>query len=203
MRQGAVGLGVSLLAICWSGGSQAALTCPDIEQYLMDKAKGVVCQDLADLRATGPTAASALPLPPVTPPNNSITYPDGTPIPAFGITSATDPTVISLAPTPTTDPVPGIQVTGWFADDPTGQARFLLRFPSNWNGKLVVAGSSGTRSEFNGDWAWSNYVLPKGYAYASQNKGVLNFFLSSSADPLGCRLNPSSGTFVQCTGPSP
>ena len=71
-------------------------------------------------------------------------------------------------------PVSGIQVEGWFADDPAKEARFLLRFPDDWNGKLVVAGASGTRSEYNGDWAWSDYVLPKGYAYASQNKGVLN-----------------------------
>lgn len=192
MRQRAGALSVSLVAFCWSGASHAGLSCPEIEQFLMDKAKGVVCAELPDLRATSPA-----PLPPVTPANNSITYPDGTPVPPFGITSATDPTVISIAPTPTSDPVPGIQVSGWYADDPTGQARFLLRFPADWNGKLVVAGASGTRSEFNGDWAWSNYVLPKGYAYASQNKGVLNFALSSAADPLGCRLNPTSPVFVR------
>ena len=68
--------------------------------------------------------------------------------------------------------------------------------PKPWNGKLAVAGASGTRSEFNGDWAWSNFVLSKGYAYASQNKGVLNFFLSSATDPLACRLNPTSPVFV-------
>ena len=38
--------------------------------------------------------------------------------------------------------------------------------------------------------------MQKGYAFASQNKGVLNFYLTTSADPLGCRLNPSSTTFV-------
>ena len=72
--------------------------------------------------------------------------------------------------------------------------------PDTWNGKLVVAGASGTRSEFNGDWAWSDYVLQEGYAYASQNKGVLNLYLLSltdpyyvnetGADPLACRDNP-------------
>jgi alpha-beta hydrolase superfamily lysophospholipase len=79
----------------------------------------------------------------------------------------------------------------------------VLRFPDDWNGKLVVAGASGTRSEYNGDWAWSDYVLPKGYAYASQNKGVLNLYLVSLAsatqpasDPLACRLNPSSSVWV-------
>src|SRR2546427_9465636 len=34
-------------------------------------------------------------------------------------------------------------------------------------------------SEFNGDFAWSDYVVQKGNAYASQNKGVLNLFIAS------------------------
>jgi 3HB-oligomer hydrolase (3HBOH) len=68
--------------------------------------------------------------------------------------------------------------------------------PNQWNGKLVIAGASGTRSEFNGDFAWSDFVLQEGYAYVSQNKGVLNFYVTTAADPLGCRLNPSSTTFV-------
>jgi hypothetical protein len=82
------------------------------------------------------------------------------------------------------------------SDDPTGEARILFRLPDQWNGKLVVAGASGTRSEFNGDFAWGDYVLQQGYAYVSQNKGVLNFHLTTADDPLGCRLNPSSTTFV-------
>src|SRR4029453_11456224 len=32
--------------------------------------------------------------------------------------------------------------------------------------------------------------------YASQNKGTLNFQLTTAADPLGCRLNPASSVFV-------
>src|SRR5437868_4133095 len=77
-----------------------------------------------------------------------------------------------------------------------GQARFLLRLPADWNGRLVVAGASGTRSEYNGDFAWSDYVLQEGYAYASQNKGVLNlrlvgvFLTPPPTDPLACRLAP-------------
>ena len=97
---------------------------------------------------------------------------------------------------PITKVVPGVQINARIASDPTGQARFLLRLPNDWNGRLVVAGASGTRSEFNGDFAWSDFVVQKGYAYASQNKGVLNLQLSTAADPLACRLNPSSATFV-------
>ncbi len=91
--------------------------------------------------------------------------------------------------------VPGIQVQGRFADDLKGYARFLLRLPDDWNGRLVVAGASGTRSEFNGDFAWSDYVVQKGYAYASQNKGTLNFFVSSADDPVACRLNQVAPPF--------
>jgi hypothetical protein len=36
----------------------------------------------------------------------------------------------------------------------------------------------------------------KGYAFASQNKGILNATLTTAADPLGCRLFPGSGTYV-------
>jgi hypothetical protein len=62
--------------------------------------------------------------------------------------------------------------------------------------RLVVAGASGTRSEFNGDLAWSDYVVQRGYAYASQNKGILNLRFTTPADPLACRLNPTSTLWV-------
>src|SRR5262249_7800886 len=94
-----------------------------------------------------------------------------------------------------------VQLDAGVASDPAGQGRFLLRVPNDWNGRLVVAGASGTRSEFNGDFAWSDYVVQKGYAYASQNKGVLNLFIASlnsatPPEPLACRLNPASTIWV-------
>ena len=39
---------------------------------------------------------------------------------------------------------------------PAGSGAVPLRLPNTWNGRLVVAGASGTRSEFNGDVAWSD-----------------------------------------------
>ena len=134
--------------------------------------------------------------------NNPLTTPADNSLPGlpgFAFTPQTDRTVISpSAPnhTPITKAVPGLQLDARIASDPKGQARFLLRLPNDWNGRLVVAGASGTRSEFNGDFAWSDYVLQKGYAYASQNKGVLNFFVTTASDPLGCRLNPTTPVFV-------
>jgi 3HB-oligomer hydrolase 3HBOH len=188
-------IGLVLVSTLWSATGWAALTCDEMKDFLSDKALDVVCFHSDDLRTNNPQT---------TPANNSIIeFPDGKPLPAGGITPITDRGVISNGPTPTAGPVPGIQVEGWFADDPTQQARFVFRFPDNWNGKLVVAGASGTRSEYNGDWAWSDYVLPQGYAYASQNKGVLNLYITSLAsptppanDPLSCRLNPSSQLWV-------
>jgi hypothetical protein len=193
-------MSISLVSLLWSTVGLAAPGCPEIKQFLTDKAVGVLCFHSDDLRTNNPIT---------TPANNSIlTFADGSPLPGLlgginGFTPITDRGVISNGPAPTSTPVPGIQVEGWFADDPTKEARFVLRFPDDWNGKLVVAGASGTRSEYNGDWAWSDYVLPKGYAYASQNKGVLNLYLVSLAsatqpasDPLACRLNPSSSIWV-------
>jgi pimeloyl-ACP methyl ester carboxylesterase len=159
--------------------------CPEIMRFLADKAADVVCFDSPDLTTNN---ASGPPTGPTTPANNSLPG-----LPAFAFTPITDRGVVVPDPpngTPITKKVPGIQVEGRFADDPTREARFLLRFPNDWNGRLVVAGASGVRSEFNGDIAFSDHVVQKGYAYASQNKGILNFFLTGAADPLGCRLNP-------------
>ena len=87
-----------------------------------------------------------------------------------------------------TAPVPGVLVRGTLRDDP--QAHVVFRLPQHWNGKLVVAGASGTRSEFNGDLVISDFVLQKGYAYASQNKGMENLAVTTAADPDGCLLRP-------------
>jgi 3HB-oligomer hydrolase (3HBOH) len=93
--------------------------------------------------------------------------------------------------TPINGPVPGVQINARIADDPHGQARILFRLPNEWNGRLVVVGAPGTRSEFNGDYAWSDYVIQRGYAYVAQNKGVLNARVTTGDDPLACRLNPT------------
>ena len=107
---------VLLVSLLWSAVLSAAPSCPEIEQFLLDKAVGVVCFHSSDLRTNNPQT---------TPLDNSIlTFADGTPFPGLlggigGFTPSTDRTVISNGPTPTSTPVPGIQVAGWFADDPT------------------------------------------------------------------------------------
>src|SRR5436190_6159631 len=163
--------------------AHARLNCEDVKAAFGDHLADVTCFVSADLTTKNPAT---------TPANNSIAG-----LPPFAFTPQTDRAVISPAtPTPVTKMVPGLQIQARIASDPKGEARFLLRLPNDWNGRLVVTGASGTRSEFNGDFAWSDFVVQKGYAYGSQNKGIYNFFLTTSADPLGCRLNPASTIFV-------
>jgi hypothetical protein len=165
--------------------ASASTACDRLLRQFGNALADATCVDSADLTTTNPDT---------TPANNSIAG-----LPAFAFTPQTDRATISPSAAkraPITRVVPGLQLNGRIASDPTGQARFLLRLPQDWNGRLVVAGASGTRSEFNGDFSWSDYVVQKGYAYASQNKGVLNFQLSTAADPQGCRLNPASTTYV-------
>ena len=165
--------------------ASASTACDHLLRQFGAALADATCVDSTDLTTTNPAT---------TPANDSVAG-----LPPFAFTPQTDRATISPSAgkrAPITKVVPGLQLDARIASDPTGQARFLLRLPKDWNGRLVVAGASGTRSEFNGDFSWSDYVLQKGYAYASQNKGVLNLQLSTAADPLGCRLNPVSPVFV-------
>ena len=164
----------------------AGTRCDQLLARLAGRIADAVCFESTDLTTNNPLT---------TPPNNSLG------LPLFAFTPQTDRDVISPGPpnrTPITRAVPGVQLQARIADDPAKEGRILIRLPNDWNGRLVVAGASGTRSEFNGDFAWSDFVVQKGYAYVSQNKGIFNLFLTTAADPLGCRLNPTtlSGVFV-------
>jgi pimeloyl-ACP methyl ester carboxylesterase len=82
--------------------------------------------------------------------------------------------------------VPGIQIDGHFADTSTTNAynawfkdsQFVIRLPDNWNGKLVITGAPGIRKQFANDYLFSDWLLARGYAYASTDKGNngTNFF---------------------------
>jgi len=182
---------LAAIAISVAVPRTAHADCSAVLAALGDRVADATCVDSADLTTANPAT---------TPADNAIAG-----LPAGAFTPTTDRGVI--APdvpdrTPITRAVPGIELRGRFAGDPTGQARWLIRLPADWNGRLVVAGASGTRSEDNGDFAWSDYVVQKGYAYASQNKGVLNLQIVSLASPTApdataCRLNPASQVWVR------
>jgi hypothetical protein len=180
-------LGAMLAA---STSAAAATQCDRLLARLANQVANATCTESTDLTTNG--AAT-------TPPDNFLTS-----LPKSAFTPTTDRAVISPnAPnhTPITKAVPGVQLDARISDDPTGEARILFRLPNQWNGKLVIAGASGTRSEFNGDFAWSDYVVQQGYAYVSQNKGVLNLFIDSlnspvPPEPLACRLNPGPGSSI-------
>lgn len=72
--------------------------------------------------------------------------------------------------TKVTKAVPGTLVTGTLA--PENRARFLLRVPRDWNGRLVVAAASGITDESTYDLYFSDFLLSKGYAFAATDKGV-------------------------------
>src|SRR5688572_15166101 len=154
--------------------------CPAVTAALGAAVRNVQCTASSDLTTNNPNT---------TPPN----------APGNAFTPRTDAEAVSPdAPhrTPITRAVPGLQITGVMADD--ADARWVLRLPEDWNGKLVVGVPGGTRSEFMGDYIFSDFVVQRGYAYASTNKGTLNFFFTGppAADPLGCRLTHPSHPFA-------
>jgi hypothetical protein len=75
--------------------------------------------------------------------------------------------------------VPGIQVDGYFPDSSRTNAnngwdhdsQFVIRLPDRWNGKLVVTGAPGVRGQYANDFIIGDWVLAKGYAFASTDKG--------------------------------
>ncbi|HET6859020.1 MAG TPA: tannase/feruloyl esterase family alpha/beta hydrolase [Streptomyces sp.] len=75
--------------------------------------------------------------------------------------------------------VPGIQIDGYFPDTSTTNtnhgwahdSQFVIRLPDRWNGGLVVTGSPGVREQYANDRAIGDWVLSRGYAFASTDKG--------------------------------
>lgn len=85
------------------------------------------------------------------------------------------PDALHIAPPPEhwtelSAPVPGALIAGTLPPDHL--ARFVLRIPKAWNGRLVVAASSGMTDERTYDLWFSDWALSKGYAFAATDKGV-------------------------------
>jgi hypothetical protein len=75
--------------------------------------------------------------------------------------------------------VPGTQIDGYFPDTSTfnnehgwhHDAQFVIRLPDHWNGGLVVTGAPGVRTQYANDFVIADWVLARGYAFASTDKG--------------------------------
>jgi predicted esterase len=90
--------------------------------------------------------------------------------------------IISLHSARTVNPpelVPGIQINGCFPDNSENNdntscdhdSQFAIRLPNEWNGKLVITGTSGNRQQYGNDFIFSDYFVARGYAYAVIDKG--------------------------------
>lgn len=98
---------------------------------------------------------------------------------ASGHTVQADWAGLTPADLPAPDPVPGVQVDGYFPDTSTTNdhhgwdhdAQFVLRLPERWNGGLVVTGTPGNRRQYANDRAIADHVLAAGYAFAATDKG--------------------------------
>jgi tannase/feruloyl esterase len=98
---------------------------------------------------------------------------------ASGHTDPADWAGLTPEALPTPRGVPGIQIDGYFPDSSHSNtnhgwnhdSQFVLRLPDRWNGGLVVAGTPGNREQYANDRAIADWVLSRGYAFASTDKG--------------------------------
>ena len=113
---------------------------------------------------------------------------------ASGHTNAQDWNGLHASGTENPSGVPGIQVDGYFADTSTGNtnndwnhdSQFVIRMPDRWNGKVVITGAPGVRAQYANDFIISDWVLAKGYAFASTDKGnVGTKFYADDSEPGG------------------
>ncbi|WP_377643793.1 3-hydroxybutyrate oligomer hydrolase family protein [Oryzobacter terrae] len=96
-----------------------------------------------------------------------------------GHTNPADWSGLHAPGTRTPSGVPGIQVDGYFPDTSTSNtnhgwnhdSQFVIRIPDDWNGGLVVSGAPGVRGQYANDLVIGDWVLAKGYAFASTDKG--------------------------------
>jgi tannase/feruloyl esterase/3HB-oligomer hydrolase 3HBOH len=104
--------------------------------------------------------------------------------------------------------VPGLQIDGYFFDDASQttlapnnffgsffgnkkkypyDSQFVIRLPNPglWNGKLVITGAPGVRGQYANDFIIGDFVLEKGYAFASTDKGNSGTRFYSADQRLG------------------
>src|SRR5215218_10664194 len=96
-----------------------------------------------------------------------------------GHTDRTDWEGLNATGTKNPTGIPGLQIDGYFPDSSTTNgthgwnhdSQFVIRMPNDWNGKLVITGAPGVRKQYASDFVIGDFVLGRGYAYASTDKG--------------------------------
>src|SRR5262249_27581674 len=155
-------------------GHSSTLTgaaCNGLIAAIGDAESDVTCFESTDLTTENPATI---------PPDNSIPgLPPGLFTPRSDLAGPVPPDT-----TPIFGPVPGLQLAGTTPGGAT--ARWILRLPSQWNGRLVVGPSSGFSSEYAYDRMWSDFVVQLGYAYVGSNKGFYQRYQTTVNDPEGC-----------------
>jgi hypothetical protein len=119
---------------------------------------------------TSPAPVPAVPLGPATGPVADLRFgmvPTPAVRPGFDPVADAKALIVAGTPSPASAPIPGRQIAGG-----RGDARWLVRVPDAWNGNLVVAGTPAFRSEYANDAIWGDYLLARGYAFATSNKGI-------------------------------
>lgn len=82
-----------------------------------------------------------------------------------------------LVPSAQIAQIAGTEITGTLTvRDGTVERKqeIVLKLPAKWNGRLVVAGTPGTRSELSNEAVLASWLLRRGYAYVAGNKGMTN-----------------------------
>lgn len=87
----------------------------------------------------------------------------------------------------------GTEITGTLVV-PSGvggrRQEITFKIPTNWNGKLAVVGTPGTRSEYASEATIAPWLLKRGYAYISGNKGMTNKGADGNATLLN-KMHPT------------
>lgn len=144
---------LSLVLVVTGPASSEAASCPGIEEIRVPKAEVQKAACLDDLTTAGTTET--------------------------GHTNQSDWSGLHAGGTQNPSGVPGIQIDGYFPDDSTSNSnngwfhdsQFVIRLPHEWNGKLVITGAPGVRRQYANDFIIGDWVLARGYAFASTDKG--------------------------------
>ena len=179
---------ITLLSLGLGSVQVAAALAGDCREVLAALAANPAVADVTCFVSSDLTTAN----PATTPPDNSLPgLPPGAFLPR---TNANNP--VSTGPGsryPITREVPGLQISGRMAD--SEMARWLIRLPDTWNGRLLVGVAPGAQCEYSQDITHSNYAVQNGYAYVATNKGHFSTRPTTADDPKACANQPGGSSY--------